>query len=152
MEIPKLFCVFHFLKLSVLNYKCLNHLWIQHKNFYWQKEFREIIFFSDRKVKYFIYIVCSSVWQLGTVKFFLWGLFLLFWFWKYDFHFIMFQWICLTIVSPLRKEIEEVNAGLRRIGSEETEIGGQDPCPVHEQIFASQNYPLFWNFNHIHSE
>lgn len=58
----------------------------------------------------------------------------------------MFQWICLTIVSPLRKEIEEVNAGLRRIGSEETEIGGQDPCPVHEQkplIFASQNYPLF---------
>lgn len=55
----------------------------------------------------------------------------------------MFQWICLTIVSPLRKEIEEVNAGLRRIGSEETEIGGQDPCAVHEQIFASQNYPLF---------
>lgn len=152
MEISILFCVFHFLKLSVLNYKCLNHLWIQHKNFYWQKEFREIIFFSDRKVKYFIYIVCSSVWHLGTVKFFLWGLFLLFWFWKYDFHFKMFQWICLTIVSPLRKEIEEVNAGLRRIGSEETEIGGQDPCPVHEQIFASQNYPLFWNFNHIHSE
>nr|XP_022296635.1 transmembrane protein 209-like [Crassostrea virginica]XP_022296636.1 transmembrane protein 209-like [Crassostrea virginica] len=33
------------------------------------------------------------------------------------------KWICLTIVSPLRKEIEEVNAGLRRIGSEETEIG-----------------------------
>lgn len=55
----------------------------------------------------------------------------------------MFQWICLTIVSPLRKEIEEVNAGLRRIGSEETEIGGQDPCPAHEQIFASQNYSLF---------
>ncbi|XP_048739660.2 transmembrane protein 209-like isoform X2 [Ostrea edulis] len=33
------------------------------------------------------------------------------------------KWVCLTIVSPLRKEIEEVNAGLRRIGSEDTEIG-----------------------------
>ncbi|XP_061187814.1 transmembrane protein 209-like [Saccostrea echinata] len=33
------------------------------------------------------------------------------------------KWICQTIVAPLRKEIEEVNAGLRRIGSEDTEIG-----------------------------
>ena len=33
------------------------------------------------------------------------------------------KWICLTIISRLSKEIDQINATLRRIGSEETEIG-----------------------------
>lgn len=39
--------------------------------------------------------------------------------------FLVIQWICLIIVLFLRKEIEEVNVGLRRIGLEEIEIGGK---------------------------
>lgn len=33
------------------------------------------------------------------------------------------KWICQTIVTRLAKEIDQINATLRRIGSEETEIG-----------------------------
>ncbi|XP_052060873.1 transmembrane protein 209-like [Mytilus californianus] len=33
------------------------------------------------------------------------------------------KWICLSVVSRVAKEIDQINATLRRIGSEETEIG-----------------------------